>query len=159
MQARDIDAVCALADLCHPDLLESAAVLAEKQRLAPHYCFSLRSAESGALSGYLLAHPWAKGQIPALNRKLGALPLLPDTLYLHDLALAENARGFGLAAAALQRLEAAARQGGFAFISLTAVHNSTPFWQKRGFAAARSAADNLAAYGDDAVFMMKALPV
>lgn len=162
MRPQDMEAVCAIAADCHPDLPERAAVLAEKQRLAPASCLILANADTKAVSGYILAHPWADGAIPRLDCFLRALPAETDILYLHDLALDKTARGRGLAGLGVRNLCAYAQKAGFTAVSLTAVHHSAPFWQAQGFAAYahtgnESLAASLAPYGADARFMVKNL--
>jgi len=163
MRRQDIAGICRIADLCYPDLPESAAALAAKQALSPQTCFALAHADDSAeIAGYMLAHPWLLGDIPPLNRLLHALPLKPDCLYLHDLALAPAARGRHYATAAAAALARQAQALGLPHLALTAVHNSAPFWQKLGFApqplpARANGADPLAAYGPGAAYMTRRL--
>jgi len=159
MKPQDMAAVSRLAALCHPDLPEDSAVLAEKQKLAPQYCFALAQLSGEEeLLGYMLAHPWRRGDIPPLNRRLGGIPQNADIIYLHDLALDPAARGQRLAEAAVIKLCAIAVRAGFAEINLAAVHCSAPFWQKQGFMPQKINDKNLLrTYGADAVFMAKSL--
>lgn len=166
MLPQDIEAVSAIAARCHPNLPERAAVLAEKQHLAPQSCFALeRRAAAGRrrICGYILAHGWPAGSIPKLDGFLRAVPEAADTLYLHDLALLESARSQGLAAAGLKRLEACGQKAGFKALALVAVNHSAGFWQAQGFAPIAAAADEtlakgLAGYGAAARYMVKPLP-
>jgi predicted N-acetyltransferase YhbS len=67
--------------------------------------------------------------------RLTALPDRPDTLSLHDLAVAPEARGHGVARTLFAAVHALARERGFASVSLVAVQGSDPFWARLGFRA------------------------
>lgn len=156
MQSDDLAAVCRIAAVCHPDFPEDSRVLAEKQRLAPDFCFVL--ADERRVLGYLLAHPWRLGDIPALDHLLGAIPDDADCLYLHDLALLPQTRGGGYAAKVVALLERQAMAAGYTKLALVAVNKSAAFWQKQGFIVVQPAgimAKQLKTYNDDACYMTK----
>lgn len=153
MRADDLAAMAALAERIHVDYPERPEVFAERLALCPAGCLALES--GGALVGYALAHPWA-GAPPPLDTLLGALPSAPDHFYLHDVALAPQARGRGEARAALAALDDAARRLVLDEMRLVAVSGSAPVWARLGFAA--SGAPCPASYGDDAVAMRRAVP-
>lgn len=153
----DLPVVEAIAAVVHPAFPEDITVFAERQRLYPD---GMRLLELGGVpSGYLLSHPWRLGTLPALNAPLGALPADPDTFYLHDLALLNQARGTGAAAMIVGEIITHARNQGLASLSLVAVNNSQPFWHKHGFrvVAAPELAAKLASYESAARFMVKPL--
>lgn len=157
MQPADLPAVSALAERIHPAFPEDAAVFAERLRLYPDGCHVL--AHGGALAAYVVSHPW-RGGPPALNSLLGGLPPSPSTFYIHDLALAPEARGQGAASGIVARLAALARGEGLAMMSLVAVNGSEGFWRRHGFAARHdpALAGKLASYGDEgACFMVRPL--
>ncbi|AQS41013.1 MAG: Hypothetical protein BHV28_02910 [Candidatus Tokpelaia hoelldobleri] len=156
MQGDDLAAVSRIAAVCHPAFPESSRVLAEKQRLAPDFCLVL--ADERQVLGYLLAHPWRLGDIPALDHLLGAIPVDADCLYLHDLALLPQTRGGGYAAKVLALLERGAMAAGYTKLALVAVNKSAAFWRKQGFIAVQPAgimAKKLKTYSDDALYMTK----
>src|SRR6188472_3205326 len=93
MEPVDLDEVHSIADRTYPDHPEDFAILAERRQLFPVGCKVLD--RDGAIVGYAISHPWLFGAPPALNSLLGALPAEPNTLYLHDLAIASAARGNG----------------------------------------------------------------
>lgn len=157
MTGYDPAKVFAIANRVHPGFFEAEAVLAERQALYPHGCYVLEVGEEAA--GYVLSHPWPRGEAPALNRLLGALPEAADSYYLHDLALLPLARGIGAAGMIVAALEKHARARGFAGMSLVAVNGSAGFWSRHGFVpeAGAALADKLAGYGADAQFMRKPL--
>ncbi|MCD7058571.1 GNAT family N-acetyltransferase [Pelagibacterium xiamenense] len=129
MLAGDIPAVFDLSVRIHPGYPESEPVLAERQALAPEWCWLYEGREGPA--GYFLVHPWRLGAPPALNALLGGLPDTPDTLYFHDLALLPETRGTGAASDIVRRSIAAAHP--FKTISLVAVNGTAPFWSRFGF--------------------------
>jgi len=152
MQRDDLASVCRIAAACHPDFPEDSRVLAEKQRLAPEFCFVL--ADGRQITGYLLAHPWRLGEIPALDHLLEKIPADADCLYLHDLALLPQVRGGGYAAQVLALLAGSS----YKKLALVAVNDSEIFWQKQGFITVRPTeimAKKLKAYNDNALYMTK----
>lgn len=153
MLAADIAPAHALSEIIHPGYPEERAVFAERQRLYPAGCFVL-AAEDG-LKGYALSHPYAKDRVPALNSLLGGLPARCDTYYLHDIALLPTARGGGAGETIVAILKKHARAAGFDTLSLVAVNDSGPFWERLGFAAreAGALAGTLASYGRGTVYM------
>ncbi len=134
MTGYDLVAVQAIADVVHPDFYEAPEVLAERQRLYRNGCYLLELGDKP--TGYLLSHPWRYGSLPALNVALGALPAGADTYYLHDLALLPVARRVGAASRIVKALAKHASVEGYQTMTLVAVNNSVPFWQKHGFAVA-----------------------
>jgi len=114
--------------------------------------------EKGHLIGYIISHPWTYASPPALNSLLGALPALPTTYYIHDIALLPEARGTGAANAVVAKLIELAEELGLPNLSLVAVNNSVAFWQRHGFAlTAIPALDaKLRSYDEAARFMVRA---
>ncbi|WP_165323382.1 GNAT family N-acetyltransferase [Rhizorhabdus phycosphaerae] len=153
MERQDIDAVVHIADHVHMAFPERPEVIAEKFALYPEGCLILDGSQHAI--GYVLAHPWHRATPPKLDHLLGAIPEGADTYYLHDLALLPEARGSGAGAAAVDRVVAQARRGGFRDISLIAVGDSVPFWTSRGFAPATDGPDR--PYGPASLFMRRRL--
>lgn len=153
MLAADIAPAHALSEIIHPGYPEDRAVFVERQRLYPAGCFVL--AGDDGLNGYALSHPYMQDRVPALNMLLGALPARRDTYYLHDIALLPAARGGGAGDAIVSILKEQARATGFDTISLVAVNDSGPFWQRHGFAArnVEALAEKLASYGRGTLYM------
>jgi ribosomal protein S18 acetylase RimI-like enzyme len=159
MAQADLDAVCAVARTAFPNHHEDRDVFAERLALNPGGCFVLAAGDEPA-RGYLIAYPWRLDDAPALNTAIGALPDAPNVLYLHDLALAPEARGGGHAARIVQRLAEQAAQARWPAIALVAVNRAAPFWTGLGFLP-RDNPDmrrKLASYGDDACYMVRATP-
>jgi GNAT superfamily N-acetyltransferase len=157
MTGFDLGDVAAIAAQVHPGFYEASDVLAERQTLYREGAYLLEIGDRPA--GYVLSHPWRFGTAPALNMKLGALPPDADTYYLHDLAILPVARRIGAAAYIVGALEKHARARGLSSMSLVAVNNSRPFWEKHGFAAVElpNLAGKLATYQPEAKLMAKPL--
>lgn len=158
MTVDDLSAVSDLATRIHPSFPEDAEVFAERLRFYPEGCHVY--ADRNSLTAYVLSHPWLAFDAPPLNSLLGELPAGLATYYIHDLALAGEARGTGAAAAIVDALTEHAREIGLHTMSLVAVNGSEGFWRRRGFAQLDIAAlaDKLRSYGDeDAQFMVRTL--
>lgn len=152
MQAEDLAGVMAVADQVHPDLPESADVMAEKRRLWPQGAWVLGES-GGQVRGYLFAHPWARGTAPALNSLLGAVPDSGALLYIHDLAIDPALRGGGHAARGITQFFATGRAAGFQTAALVSVYGTAPFWGRFGFAPAPIDPAKLRPYGEGALYM------
>ncbi len=154
MHAGDLPDVERISAIVHPRYPEREAVPVERLRLFPAGC--LIAPRGGTTIGYAITHPGIIGRPPALDTLLGALPDGADCLYIHDVALLPDARGLRLGAAAAAILASVAKDHGFRYVALTAVNNSTDFWSRQGFAVA-PVEKSLASYGDDAIYMTRAV--
>ena len=157
MRAANLPAVATLADRVHVEHPEAPAVFAERLDLFPAGCFTL--AQGAAVIGYAIAHPARSDAPPALNTMLGKLPDDADCLYLHDIALAPEARHQGHGADLLARMVELARQHGLANLALIAVSGSGPFWRRLDFRPCENASISrkLASYGAEAAYMVRRL--
>lgn len=157
MRSADLSAVAGLADRIHPLLPEDAAIFADRLRLYPQGCLVLDDGGGGCL-GYAVGHPWTEGAPPKLDTPLGALPQPADCFYIHDVAVAPEARGHGSAAPAVDRLLELAE--GYRCAALVSVYATAPFWSRFGFAeaAGRLPPGALACYGTDARYMVRMAP-
>ena len=158
MAEADLDAVCAVARTAFPNHPEDREVFADRLTLSPGGCFVLAAGDEPA-RGYLIAYPWRLDDAPPLNTVVGRLPDAPNVLYLHDLALAPDARGGGHAARIVERLAEQAEQAGWPAIALVAVNQAAPFWAGLGFVS-RDTPDmtrKLASYGEDARYMVRTI--
>jgi len=153
----DFGAVFEIANRVHPGFFEAEAVLAEKFDLYRNGCYLLEVSERPA--GYVLSHPWKRGDLPALDTLLGSIPADADSYYIHDLALLPLTRGLGAAKQIVTALTKHAEAMGFETMSLVAVNGSVPFWEKQGFLVEERAelTEKLAAYEETARYMVKAL--
>jgi len=157
MSVADLPLVSVLAARIHPDYPEDDAVFAERLRLYPLGCRVLEGEEG--LLAYVVSHPWHHLEPPSLNALLGALPSRPSTFYIHDLALAPEARGTRAAGLVVDELADHARKAGLPTMSLIAVNGSAGFWRRHGFEAVQNPLldSKLRSYGDDARFLARTL--
>ncbi|WP_083749031.1 GNAT family N-acetyltransferase [Pelomonas sp. KK5] len=152
MGAGDLPDVLAIQARCYDAAKhESAAVFQAKLDAAPGCSFVAR--RGATTLGYLVAVPALMGLPPPLHGEDCPLPPAPDCLYLHDMAVAPEARGSGSARALVAAFLAQQRRLGFAHAALTAVNGASGYWERLGFTA-RDAV-GLDSYGDGAVYMTR----
>jgi predicted N-acetyltransferase YhbS len=149
MAEADLAAVLAVQAACYPPAMQEAAdvVLA---RLRASADTVLVARDAAGVCAYLFAYPSRLGNVTPLGGAF-ALPAQPDTLYLHDLAVAPRAAGQGVA----RRLVDAvlARAAGLRHSALVSVQDSRRFWESLGYAAAAGDPAALATYPHDALYM------
>ncbi|MDO9077960.1 MAG: GNAT family N-acetyltransferase [Brevundimonas sp.] len=158
MTAADLDAVAAVAAVGFPDHFEGRDCFQNRLALNPAGCFVL-AGEDGRPRGYLVAYPWTENAAPALNTLIDAIPDAASVMYLHDLALDPVVRGGGWSRPIVERLAQDARAAGWPALTLVAVNDAAPFWERHGFVIADppGMADKLAGYGPDARYMVRRL--
>ena len=158
MTAADLDAVAAIAAVGFPDHFEGRDCFENRLALNPSGCFVLADA-GGAPHGYLVAYPWSANAAPALNTLIDAIPDDASVMYLHGLAIAPAGRGGGWSRPIVERLAREARASGWPALTLVAVNDAAPFWERHGFVAADppGMAEKLAGYGPDARYMIRRL--
>jgi GNAT superfamily N-acetyltransferase len=144
-----------LADRAHPGLPERIDVYAD--RLAAYPSGSRVVVSAGAVSGYAVSHPARLFAPPALDHLLGTIGPEADSYYIHDVVVAPELRGQGLARIGVEALLAALPYQATALVS---VYGTVPFWTGFGFAdeTAALASGKLAQYGDDARYMVRRTP-
>ena len=150
----DLDRLNAVAQGIHPGLPERPAVFAEKIGLFPEGC--RKFLWQGQMLGYGIAHPWQRDAIPPLDAFLRTLPSNPDCLYLHDVALAPEARGKGGLQRYMDYIKGVARVQGLASLALVSVYGTAGMWSRFGFAESDSEPlhDKLMSYGNGARYMI-----
>ena len=157
MREDELDAVLAVQASCYPPALqEPAAVVLARLRAAPST--TLVACRSGTVCAYLFAYPSRLGRVTPLDAPFAPAPA-PDTLYLHDLAVAPQALGRGLGRRLAQRLLLHAGARGLTHAALVSVQDTRRFWEGLGFeaAAARPPCAALATYPEGAVYMTRRL--
>ena len=158
MTAADLDAVAAIAAIGFPDHFEGRDCFENRLALNPAGCFVL-AGEDGAPHGYLVAYPWTADAAPALNTLIAAIPDEASVMYLHDLAIDPAVRSGGWSRPIVERLARDARAAGWPALTLVAVNDAAPFWERHGFVVddAPGMAEKLAGYGEGARYMIRRL--
>lgn len=155
MRQSDLPAIITISEQAHPLFPEAPEVFAEKQRLFAPFCFTLSHARE--VVGYCFAHPWMSHRAPSLNRLIGSPPRAPDCLFIHDVALAESARGKGASGALIEILEGVAKRHQLPAITLVSLYGSDRLWRRHGFAPVDIRAGDIETYGPSALYMRKSL--
>lgn len=138
------------------DIPESRASLMAKFVASPASCFVAH--DERQILGYVFALPWQSDAPPALNAPDCQLPSEIDCLYIHDLAVAPQARGTDVARSLFVTLLPLLDDFKLQCMFLTAVQHSSGFWQKQGFVPAQTSQhinEKLRTYGTDAVYMYR----
>lgn len=159
MTPADLDAVAVLQQRCYGVLyLESPAAFAAKLEVTAGLECCWMAREAGEPLAYAVSLPVCEATLPALDAPRCERPARPTLLYLHDMAVAPEARSLGLAGRLLAQLRQRAQALGLNRLGLVAVQGSVPYWQRQGFAELASLpgplAAKLATFGPDARFMV-----
>lgn len=156
MTSADLPAVLAIQSVCYTQIEpESRRSFEAKLAAAPASCFVAQGEDD--VVGYLVALPGQFGAPPPLNADACHLPLSPDCLYLHDLAVAPAARATGAGRALVAAFFAQLEASRLARATLVAIQDSASYWQRYGFRAVAAGAAlqaRLASYGSDVQYMM-----
>ncbi|MFB7917488.1 GNAT family N-acetyltransferase [Streptomyces sp. NPDC056061] len=152
----DWDGIAALeADVHGPlGLSEGRAALRSRAHASPGTCFVLDGGRRTV--GYLLALPYPMYAFPDLDREEDVV-FHSRNLHLHDLVVAAEFRGRGLAKKLLHHVTATAAAKGYDGISLIAVSGSDTFWAANGYRAHPDVTPP-PSYGTDAVYMSRTVP-
>jgi ribosomal protein S18 acetylase RimI-like enzyme len=154
MKAADLAAVLSIQSCCYDESkLESGQSFRAKLEVSPATCFIALVAETPA--GYLVAVPAEAGNPPLLNCSNYSIPSSANALYLHDLAVHPEARGIGIADALIDAYFQTLKQSKFQIACLTAVNNSSKFWERYGFRVypIDARAEKISTYGTGAQYM------
>jgi ribosomal protein S18 acetylase RimI-like enzyme len=157
MTEADLRAVLAVQAACYPPAMQEAgAVVLARLRAAP--ATTLLACDEEGVCGYVFAYPSLRGRVTPLGAAF-TLPDVPDTLYIHDLAVAPRALGRGLARRLAQQLMERGRAHGLHHAALVSVQDSRRFWEGLGYRldGARPPCPALASYPDGALYMTRAL--
>ena len=159
MALADVSAVLNIQRACYPgDFLESAEVIT--QRLHSPGNLSGVAERGGVVCAYLAAYRSRPGKLTPLHGGFDTVAQ-PDTVYLHDMAVAPAAKGQGLAQRLVEHLWAQGRSEGLVCSALVSVQGSQPFWERLGYRVQAlvdpAQQQNLASYGAGAYYMLKPL--
>ena len=156
-QQTDLTAIHRIGVALHPSLPERPDVIAEKLHLFPPGCVVL--CEASRIVGYVLSHPWRLNDIPPLDTLLHSLPTDPDCLFVHDVALLQEARGRGAVAGLLAHLTTIARERRLSHMALVSVYGTHVLWSRLGFTItdAPQIRGALQSYGPGARYMVRVI--
>lgn len=153
----DLDAVLRVQAACYPPVMQEAADVV-RARIRAAGATSFVADSGGAVRAYVFAYRSSKGAVTPLDAPF-EVQEAGDTLYIHDLSVAPDAAGQGLARQLVERLLALAGAQGLGHCALVSVQDSQRFWERLGFreaacgdAAARQA---LASYPPVALYMCR----
>ena len=159
-QEEDVAAIFALQKHCYSENFhESEKAFLSKINGAKGFCWVAE--RHNTLLAYLMSVPAKTTYLPCLNTENYQQPEGADILYLHDMAIAPQARGLGLKRLLLDKALACAEQAHFTRAVLIAVQNSVPIWEKEGFSVVDAHKYEIGAivdsYGCDAKLMERYL--
>ncbi|WP_375575458.1 GNAT family N-acetyltransferase [Paracidovorax oryzae] len=156
----DLPGLLAVQRACYGEgFIESADVFA--RRLASPVNCSLVAGAPGSVQAYLAAYRSVRGKVTPLHGDFEVPAEVPDTLYLHDMAVHPACAGRGLAGALLQAAWHEARAAGLRHTALVSVQGSRAYWERQGYVvhepASAESRERLAGYGAQAVYMERLL--
>lgn len=155
----DLDAVLTIQQQAYPPAFHEAQAAFVAKLARPQAALWLAYVDDKP-SAYLLGFACNWQQLPQLDSDASvAVNSTTDFWYWHDLAVAPQAQGLGLAKQLLQQAEVHAKRVA-AEAYLIAVDGAASFWQRSGFEAVSTPAavtHKLASYGADACLMRRAL--
>src|SRR5690606_331761 len=158
LSPNDLEHVSRIQQECYSGrFIEPADSFAAKLSAAPDFCYL--AVHNNTPVGYVVALPWVFGDIPDLGGLEYAVPEHADGLYIHDIAVAPAARQEGVARELLNAVLNAARLKGYRGVFLVAIKGASSYWERHGFQAVQvdgRLKHGLSAYGEGAVYMMKA---
>ncbi|HEX5311604.1 GNAT family N-acetyltransferase [Aquabacterium sp.] len=158
----DLSTVCEIQSACYgPAWLEPIEAFTRKLEAAPGW--SWMAWVNDVPAGYLIGLPIeeiASPRLPALGSTEPIAAVHRATgFYLHDLAIAPQHRGCGVAPALFATAQQFAQSIQLRQMALVAVQDSVPFWQRFGFTLTPADSPALKAklltFGTDAEFMMR----
>ncbi len=150
IQENDWQAILAIQQKAYIQIEpESESVLRNKFVLSPSSC--MVAVDDEQVVGCCLAYPWLPEAVPPLHEEIVSSPD-SDNLFIHDMAVLPTCRGKGVASFLCRSLFEVANTSGFATMSLVAVQNAMPFWNKFGFRSNRKIPLQKD-YGTESMFM------
>lgn len=137
MRPEDIDGIMTVQQKAYFAIEpEQADVMLSRFLCAPNCCFVCE--KNNRIYGYLLGHPWSGDRVPPLHKKLETLPQPCEFLYLHDMAVAPEARGHGIAKKLFEQFRITAFQLKLRSSRLVAIQGAEKFWAALGYRIIRT---------------------
>ena len=158
MLTSDLDAVMRIQATCHlPDYHEPREAFANKLAQAPDGAWVAE--QHGQVSAYLWCLPIDEDHLPVLHASDWQAPRQPRWLYLHDLAVAPEARGTGAGHRLVAQAAALAHRWALEGLALVAVGDAHAYWHRQGFHAVALSHPglqrSLSSFGTNARFMIR----
>lgn len=158
MTANDLVAVLAIqSEYYAGKLIEPGDIILSRLRDFPET--SWVAEDTGGVCAYLAAHPARLGQISLLGHAFDSCTQ-PDSLYLHDMAVARRSGGRGVGTALTSMAWEKAQNDGLQHSSLVAIPSAISYWLRSGYRASCPSDElhiaRLKAYGDQAQYMVRA---
>ncbi|MBS1169425.1 MAG: histone acetyltransferase [Burkholderiaceae bacterium] len=159
MREPDIAAVFAIQREQYGDgFIEPDHVLSARLAAFPQTAWV--AADDAGICAYLVGYPSVVGQVTPLGGIFAAHEH-PDTMYLHDLAVARRATGSGVAGALIRHAWRTGIGMGVHCSSLVSVQDSQAFWRRHGYGELglmdERQQEHLATYGQAANYMVRTL--
>lgn len=159
MQENDVPAVVAVQSECYEYLIqEDEETIRARFHTSPNTAWVAE--DSHGVCAYLVAYRSRVGKVTPLGGHFD-IPSTPDSLYLHDLAIANRGKGSGLGAALIHCAWDHAQAEGLQYSSLVSVQNSHAFWRRHGYHDFKNLdsaeSENLQSYVGTAWYMVKNL--
>lgn len=159
MQWQDLAAVIRIqAEAYVDEILETDDVIQARFAQTPDSSWVVE--REGEVCGYLVGYHSALGDVTPWGSEFTHKPQA-NTLYLHDLAISQSAKGFGLGPLVVDHALSEARQRQLEHAALVSVQNSKVFWEKLGFVCCdeltQAQQQNLATYSGPAFYMARSI--
>lgn len=159
MRPDDIDDLLHIQRQCYPPMMqEKRDVLAS--RIASSGTTSRLALLGSVPIAYLFSYPSVLSKVTPLDAAF-VVAAMPDTFYMHDLAVSPQAKGRGVGKALIRDAFAMARRMQLAQLALVAVQGAHAYWQTHGFSPVPQLSEamdlTLAGYPGDAQYMVCSL--
>jgi ribosomal protein S18 acetylase RimI-like enzyme len=159
MRDTDVAAVYAIQTEAYTsELIEEQTLIQERLRSAPDTAWVAEDQQG--VCAYLVAYPSKLGKITPLGAPF-RVSAQADSLYLHDLAVAQRALGRRIAKQLLASALPHASAMGYRYSCLVAVQSSGTFWKRQAYTAQHAISEDqlscLQSYAGDATYFVKTL--
>lgn len=159
MRDTDVAAVYAIQTQAYSSqLIEAQTLILARLQSAPDTAWVAEDQQG--VCAYLVAYPSELGKISPLGAPF-SVSTQADSLYLHDLAVAQRALGRRIAQQLIAAALTHASAMGYRYSCLVAVQSSGSFWKKQAYTAQHAISEDqlscLQSYAGDATYFVKTL--